>query len=286
MGARMTLAVLFAAVTFTGQVKSEAAELPPFSDLKDRMEDGEVIRGTFLLMLQSGAAMKYLGREGLDFYIIDTEHGVYDDANVSTMIEAGLKVGMDPWVRVPEPNHEVSHALDMGARGVVVPLIETAEQAAKMVEYGRYMPDGKRGYSTWGATDYLDATDVPAWLAGRNREVMLVPMIETPEGVANADEILAVEGIDGVIVGTGDLSYSLGHPGNSGHPEVEEAILQVMEAGRRHNKWVSFPIYNPAELAEWHERGMNPMIFGADAGLLSEGIQNFQRAMNAAIENE
>lgn len=248
---------------------------------KARIKSGETLTGTFVAFLRGPDVVQFMKGTGkMDFFILDTEHGSFDLSEIRAMILAARASGMHSLVRILEPGHHQSRILDLGADGIVIPLVERREQAEKLVAYGRYAPEGKRGISSVnGHNDFAGAGDVRRFIADRNRDVLLFVMIETMEGVRNREEILSTPGIDGCIVGTGDLAMDLGYAGQADHPAVLEESLKVIETCRKLNLIYSIPIRRPEDVRRWVESGMNLLTFGSDTSLLGGGINLYQKAL-------
>ncbi len=258
------------------------------TSFKARLRNGENLTGTFVTFLQGPDVFQFLrGRGGLDYFILDTEHGSYDLSEVRETILAARASGLYSLIRINEPGHHESLVLDMGADGIVIPLVETREQAEELVKYGRYPPEGRRGISSInGHNDFKGAADLAEFLRQRNRDVLLFVMIETQLGMANREAILSTPGIDGCIIGTGDLAMNLGYPGQSGHPAVIEASKQIIETSRANDLIVSLPIRSPEDVAMWVGEGLNMLTFGSDGSLLGAGTALFQTALRQVVERE
>ena len=180
-----------------------------------------------------------MGHLGYDWVIVDLQHGENNLGNLSAMLTAVSATPTVPWVRVVSNDGPlIQRALDLGAYGVVVPLVNNAREAEAAVRAMRYPPRGDRSWgpirgALYGGADYF---------AEAERELMLVVMIETSEGIKNADEIFAVDGVDGCLVGTNDFSLSFGlspRPVPDAapmDPRVEEALQGVLDAATRHGK--------------------------------------------------
>lgn len=202
--------------------------------LKERVATGHQVVGAILRM-PAESLVEMCGLAGLDYVIIDCEHGPADLIALQTHLAAADSVGMETLVRVPggEPGL-VLRCLDLGASGIVVPQVESAGDASAAVAAAHYPPLGARGFATYtraGEYGKVAATD---HLAAAGRRTLVIPMVETAKGVANAAEILSADGVDGVLVGPADLSVSLGIPGQTASPPVQDAIAAVhAEAGRQ-----------------------------------------------------
>jgi 2-keto-3-deoxy-L-rhamnonate aldolase RhmA len=272
---RASILLLTAVVCLASSRVSETA--PPVAavrrPLKQRLHDGEVCRGAFLGLLAGGPAAQFLAGQGFDFFILDLEHYTFDETTVREMIIAARAAGIAPILRVGEPTQQVTRWLDTGAEGIVIPTVESRAQAEALVKYARYRPMGERGASSMnGHTDFARVPDLPAFLERRNREIVLLVMIETPKGLERADEIVSTPGIDGAIMGTGDYSQDIGLAGQPDHPEVWKAAERLIAICRQKNKLVSVPIRRPENVAHWVEAGLNMFTF-VDLAVVSQGIQ-------------
>jgi 2-keto-3-deoxy-L-rhamnonate aldolase RhmA len=245
--------------------------------LKERLRSGEICTGTFLLFLSGGDVVQFFAGVGFDYLIIDMEHGSLDLSRAREMMLVARACGVAPIVRVSEAQYSlVTRALDAGAEGIVLPRVESRKQCQDLVRFARYTPQGERGVTTFGGhNDYRPVADVPAFLAERSRNILLIVQIETRAGLDNSDEILSEPGIDGCLIGTGDLSQSLGYPGQVNHPDVIGAAEKVFATCRQKNLVWTIPIRNPEETARWQATGMNMLTLTTDGGLLAAGARQF-----------
>jgi 2-dehydro-3-deoxyglucarate aldolase len=214
-------------------------------------------------------------RAGFDWLVIDLEHtgiGTFDAFQMIQVIGLG---GGVPLVRVGH-NHPllVKRAMDAGAHGVVVPMVNTAEQARQAVDAMRYPPHGSRGAGLSRAQGYGLAFE--AHRAWAKAEAVLIVQIEHVDAVANLEEILAVEGVDGFIVGPYDLSGSLGRPGDFGHPEVARALDEVRRVAVDGPKCGGFHVvHSDAALLERRiGEGYRFIAYGDDMVFLAEKLRD------------
>jgi 4-hydroxy-2-oxoheptanedioate aldolase len=214
------------------------------------------------------AQVEAAGHAGLDFVVIDTEHGA--PAGVDEHLRAADAVGLPALVRVPAPERAdaIQHALDGGAAGVVVPHVRDAATARAVVAAARYPPLGARGIATTTRAGRQGAAGVAEHLARAARETVVVVQLEDAEAVPRAAEILAVEGISAALVGVADLSLSLGAPGRPDAPEVVSAVDALLAAAAA----VGVPVMVVATGAEdadrWRARGATAVAFVASSLLL------------------
>ena len=184
------------------------------------------------LSIPSFVSAELAARQPVDYVCIDTQHGVVDYTASASMIQAIELAGGTPIARVPwnEPG-VIGKTLDAGAHGVIVPMVNTPEQAEAVVLAARYAPAGSR---SWGPVMAgMRHADNREWAA---KTVAVIPMIETTEAIANLDDILTVPGIDAIYVGPADLSISLGLDpyGNDGNPIFDDALAAIVASCERH----------------------------------------------------
>ena len=174
---------------------------------------------------------------GFDAIYVDLEHSVIPESSAAQICVAALALGITPLVRVPSHDpHYAARILDAGAMGVVVPHVNTADEARAIVNACKFAPLGQR--SVAGSWPHLGYRSYPATQvrSAFNDKTMVVVMLETPEAIANADEIAAVPGVDLLHVGSTDLCDALDIPGQFNHPKIEQAFATVVAACRKHGK--------------------------------------------------
>jgi 4-hydroxy-2-oxoheptanedioate aldolase len=185
------------------------------------------LRGVFS-GLPSPAIVEMCAYAGFEFIIIDNEHGCADLETTENMLRAARASGIIPVVRcLPE---DLSRVLDMGAGAVQIPMVSTAEQARELAAQVRYPKVGRRGSAFSSRAAGYGAFGGIAHTTRSNEGIALIAMIETPEGVENAQAIAAVEGVDAVFVGPNDLAHAMGHDNNWASPPVEAAIEKALRA--------------------------------------------------------
>lgn len=209
---------------------------------------------------------------GFDWLFIDGEHSSMDHDDIAQLSTASLAVGITPIPRVAGLEHwQASRLLDNGAQGIVFPHIDNQEQALRVASHCRYPPTGKR--SMGGALAQVGYASMPVAESARvvNEETLVVVMIESPQGVANADEIAAVKGVDALLIGTNDLCFEMGIPGQFNDPRVKDAYTKVIAACRKHGKFPGMGgMYTP-ELLERHiGMGVQLILSGSDFSLLMQ----------------
>lgn len=239
------------------------ADQPPFvADLHPRIAKGKFALGTWITLLDP-AVPELLGGAGFDLFIVDGEHGPAATADLTRILIATRASGVPVLYRVGanEPVR-IMHALDAGASGVVVPQIRTVADAERAVAWCRYPPVGMRGIAPRRASGYGRGT--AAYMAEANTLVTCCIQIETREALADLDAILAVPGIDTILIGPNDLAASLGHIGDLAHAEVETAIRHIgaraAAAGVPAGAWAG----SPAQARTRREQGFAWATVGSD----------------------
>jgi 2-keto-3-deoxy-L-rhamnonate aldolase RhmA len=251
---------------------TQAAPIIPNVALQ-RLRAGDMALGFGVHHLRSAATPMLAKAAGYDWLFIDTEHGAFSVAEATQLCIAALPLGITPLVRVcADALDEATRALDNGAQGIVVPHVDTAGQAQRIAAAFRFPPHGHR---SWGGPPYafgFRAPDAATAQAAINREILVVAMIETPEAVANADAIAAVDGIDVLLFGTSDLTAALGIAGQIGHQAVQDAYRSVAEICRRHGKVLGMGgVYDETWARAYLAMGARLVLGGSDHQFLLGG---------------
>jgi len=209
---------------------------------------------------------------GFDWLFIDCEHSSMDLDMAAQIAAASLAVGISPIARVAGFEHwHASRLLDNGAQGIVFPHVDSAQEARRVADACRFPPVGKR--SMGGGLQQTGFASMPIGETARvvNEETLVVVMIESPQGVQNADEIAATKGVDALLIGTNDLCFEMGIPGQFNDPRVKEAYTKVIAACRKHGKFPGMGGLYTAELLERHiGMGVQLILSGSDFSLLMQ----------------
>jgi len=243
--------------------------------VKTAIEQGKVVVGIMVSELRTTTLGPMLEAAGLHFVILDMEHGSYDHQTMADIIAGCRGLAIAPFVRVPEIRRECFlKPLEAGAIGLLVPRVETREQAELCVVYSKYAPEGDRGLSLCRAhTDYTPVK-TGEYTAHANQNVMVMIQIETARALKNVDSILATPGIDVAFVGPVDLSLSLGIEADLGAPVMQEALDKIIEAGRRHGVVVGIYANQPDMIKHFVGRGLRFIAGGSDVDVLINGCAN------------
>lgn len=249
---------------------------------KAKLAEGQVVFGAIISHFAPDL-VELFGAIGYDFVMIDCEHGPMTWDQVEHMVRAAEVFGITPITRVP--NHEDStilRFLDRGVQGIIVPHVNTQEQAEAVARAARYYPEGQRGVGGGRAHDYgvgVTREESTRWI---NSQLLVIPMVEETTAVANLDAILTVPGIDILHVASGDLGQSMGNPGAAA---VRQLMRQVIPKIRAGGKLVGVGGNSPndaAGIAEFIKLGANFVTISA-WGLLRLGAEDFRRRVQAAL---
>jgi len=241
--------------------------------IKTKVGAGEEVFG-ILNSLPLPLVSEMLGHAGYDFVVIDTEHQLVPPKDLEHAIRAAECAGIAPFVRVPlDDKGMIPRLLDMGAMGIVIPRVSTVAQARDAISTVRFPPLGHRGI-TGGRNTGFGALNLDAYMALANTEVMLVLMIENPEGLAALPEILALPGVDMVLEGALDLSIAMGHGSNVQHEAVQSALRTM--ANHCADAGVPFCAIprQVDQLGAWRNAGVNVFLAGEDRGIVFKALQS------------
>ena len=204
--------------------------------MKQKLQAGQPVFGS-MITFPSAPVVEMLGFLGYDWVLIDNEHGSITVDQAEDMIRAAEFAGTAPIVRPVGNRPEIiAPFLDRGAWGVQMPHINTPEEARAAVSAVKYYPEGERGlFSRGRPADYGFSGSTPEYVAAANRNTLVCLMLEEVEAIANISELVQVPGVDVYFIGAGDLSQSMGYPGQQTHPEVqalvEQGVRQIATAG-------------------------------------------------------
>jgi 2-keto-3-deoxy-L-rhamnonate aldolase RhmA len=239
--------------------------------LKAALAEGSVQLGSIVGQFRSPEIARIYKAAGFDWVFVDTEHGGFAIETVQDVCRVASLIGLTPLVRVADVQYPlVARALDCGGEGIIFPRVESPELLERAVTWTKFPPRGARGFGlTRMAVDY-EALSMPQIMQYTNDNVMTVLQIETARALEAREELLAIEGIDAVLVGPADLSISLGVPGDFEHPRVIAAVESIMDTCGRRNIVPGIHV-RIAKLAQfWRERGMRLLSCSTEATMLLE----------------
>jgi 2-keto-3-deoxy-L-rhamnonate aldolase RhmA len=246
------------------------------SSLRQRLQQGELLLGQMVLELFTPGIGPMLDACGLDFVIFDMEHGRCDVALLSEMIASCRGSNIVPMARVPDAGFApLSRVLDIGARGVMVPRVETRQQAEEIVSQLKYAPIGKRGVALGVAHDLYRA-GTPEFFARTNEEIVVILLLETVKAFENLDEIVSVPGVDIAWMGHYDLTVSMGIPAQFDHPRFLTAMDDLVATCRRYGVVPGFLPPTPESAVHWIDKGFRAISLGSDIGVFLDGVRKFR----------
>lgn len=212
-------------------------------------------------------------RAGADFIILDMEHSGAAPDTMKAQFAFARGTGVAPLVRVPGHGyHLIAPMLDAGALGIMVPLVETVEQAREIVAACRYRPEGRRGLGFSVAHDDYAGGDVAPKIAVANQRTLVIALIESEKGIANADAIMAVPGIDVGWLGHYDLTDSMGFAADFSRPEFDAAVNKLVGACNKHGKAAGFLAGDVAMALAWQAKGFRCLCYGTDVSLMRDSL--------------
>src|SRR5262249_25894141 len=204
--------------------------------VKRTLRDGGVALGTMVMEFSTTGVARLAAEAGCDFGMVDMEHTGWSGETIRTLLATAPQIVVR-MVRVPATQyHFLARVLDVGAMGVMVPMVESEEQARQIVHFSKYPPHGRRGAAFGMAhDDYRDGNGEQK-MRSSDEEQLLIAQIETAAGLENLERIAAVPGLDVLWVGHFDLTISMGIPAQFDHPRYREAIARILDACQRHGK--------------------------------------------------
>jgi len=245
------------------------------NELKRRLKSGEQTFGSWIT-IESPLCTELMSSLGYDWFVFDTEHSPLDIYQTQTLMQAMRGDSKTtPIVRVWWNDLvAIKRALDIGAYGILVPWVNTKQEAELAVKATRYAPYGLRGCGPRRAAMFD-----PDYLKTADEEIIVICQIETKTAVENIEEIASVEGVDVTYIGPADLSASYGHLGNMSHPEVQEAIDMVYDATLAAGKATGVHMGSGKPLKERFEKGYNFITISNDISLLRKGANDTLREL-------
>lgn len=243
--------------------------------LRERVLGGEQVLGSMLFEFFSPGVAQILKHAGCEFIIYDMEHTGIGLETIKAQVAHCRGLDVAPMVRVPRGEyHFLARALDIGCHGVMIPMVESVEQAKSIVEATHYPPRGRRGAAfAFAHDDYAPGEPLTKMQAADSR-TLVIAQIETERGLENVEAIAAIDGIDVLWVGHFDLTNFLGIPGQFDHPAYTGAITRIVAAGRKHKKGLGYMAADPALARQYKKLGFNMLGAGTDPALLIAGIKS------------
>ena len=251
--------------------------------LKNKLNKNDLTIGSWIMM-NDVMSVEIMALAGFEWLVIDIEHTSIDIKSTQLLINTIQAQNIKALVRVSK-NEEViiKRVLDMGADGIIVPMINSKKDAKKAVEFAKYPPHGKRGVGLYRANRYgTKFEDYKKWV---DEELVIIAQIEHIDAVNNIDEIISVEGIDGTIIGPYDLSGSMGYPGEFEREDVKNAVSKVLDRCKKFNIASGFHVVdtNPEALQDKIEQGCTFLAYGIDYLFMRDSVINGMKKLKGRI---
>jgi 2-dehydro-3-deoxyglucarate aldolase len=249
------------------------------NDFRARLKRGEPLRGT-MVTLASAASAEVLASLGFDWLFIDGEHGPLETRELLAILQA-VSHKTACIVRVPEAAEvPIKKVLDLGAHGIIVPQVNTPEQAANVVRWARYAPEGARGVGLARAHGY--GVTFREYVTAANRDIAVIVQAEHARAVENIEAIVRVPGVDAVLLGPYDLAASLGKMGEIDHPDVVAAIGRVTDVCMAAGMPLGYFGVTAAAVRPYAARGYTLLVAGVDTLYLANGAKALLKELREA----
>jgi 4-hydroxy-2-oxoheptanedioate aldolase len=222
--------------------------------------------------LSSNYTVEVIAGAGFDWILLDSEHSPADLENLLTQLQAAAPYPTHAVVRVPWNDMvTIKRTLDVGAQSLLIPYVNTPDEASKAVSYTRYPPAGLRGVA--GTTRATRFGRVKDYAKRAHEEICVLVQVETQQALDNLDAICAVDGVDGVFIGPADLHASLGYTGETANPKVKPLIDDAIRRIRKSGRAPGILTPNEADARHWLECGALFVAVGSDSGILARGAE-------------
>jgi 2-keto-3-deoxy-L-rhamnonate aldolase RhmA len=255
-----------------------------FSGLKDMARSRDLKCGHFIVEFVTPGIGHILKAAGCDFVLFDTEHSGFHNETIKSGLRYFEAASLPAIVRVPSKEyHHIARAADMGAEGIMLPMVNDVAEARAILDCMKYVPEGKRGVALGIAHDRYTGGAVMEKLAAANARTTFFAQIETAAGVENADAIAAVDGVDCLWVGHFDLSCSLGIPGEFGNPKFTDAIDRVIAACRKHGKAAGRLVPDVQTGIDLNKQGFDFVCYSGDVWALGAAVKAGVDAIRAGV---
>lgn len=253
--------------------------------VKASLRAGSHAFGTMVFEFFTPGIAQIVRASGADFILFDMEHSGVSIETLKGLIAACRGIGLTPFVRVPTLQyHFIARCLDIGAMGIMVPMVESAAQAREIVSATRYPPAGRRGSAFTIAHDDYEGGSVPDKMAIANERALVIALVETAVGVEAVDEIAAVDGVDVIWMGHFDLTNFMGIPGQFDNPAYLQAVDKIVEAARRHNKPAGMMAANEEWARDYLAKGFRVVAYGIDHLLLQRALADGLAQVRAMVK--
>jgi 2-keto-3-deoxy-L-rhamnonate aldolase RhmA len=241
--------------------------------VKQALQTGQAVIGPIIQSIRDPAIVRLMAAIGFDFVYLDMEHGPFTIAEISELCQIARDVGIVPIVRPANQSADhLSRPLDVGALGLLVPHVETADQAIIIIENSKYYPLGRRGYSSRGPHTGFRKVPASDFMVAANEDTLIGVLIESAQGIKNVEEIASIPNLDLIVLGRGDLSQDLGIPGQLDADPVQQAVNIVLQACQHYGKAMGMICFDKESAQHWLEVGVRMLNYGSEVSLLTDLI--------------
>lgn len=243
---------------------------------RQKLEQGQLSLGVGIRTTRSVEVAKMMAVAGFDWLFLDMEHGTMSLDACAQISAAALDAGIAPIARVPNGQYSIAtRALDNGALGIVMPHVDTADEAREIVAKLKYPPIGHRSVGGWGPHYQLQKLSTGEAVRTLNAANLTVVMLETPAAIENAAEIASVPGVDVLLIGSNDLCAEMGIPGDFGSDRLADCYAKMIAACEQAKKFPGMAgIYNEAIMPRYIQMGARFILSGQDASFMMAGAQS------------
>lgn len=253
--------------------------------VKHALRTGGVAMGVMCLEFATSGIGRLSAEGGAELAVFDMEHTGWSLETIKMLVATSRAADLEPVVRVPVTDyHHIAHVLDVGATGLVIPLVRDAAHIREAIEYATYPPRGRRGCGFSLAHDDYKGGAPGDKMRHANDNLLVIAQIETAEGLANVEEIAATDGVDALWIGQFDLTASLGIPAQFDHPKFLDATARIVAACHKHGKAATLAVMDVEQLCAGPANGFRLLIYAADLWIYQQALRRCFRAIRETLE--
>ena len=254
--------------------------------IKQRLAEGGIIRSCMLSELSSPNLTRMFHTFGFDCLIVDCEHGYFDMTDTANLIAVASGYGFPIIIRIAQGNQkDAAKYLDMGALGIVLANVTSVSQTEELVRLCLYAPGGERGVSTFRAHTNYNNGNILELMKNANKNNIIIAQIESAKAIDSIDSIVAVTGLDGILLGPNDFTQQIGFFGQYDHPIIGEAIKKMVSTAEKYGKWSGVITGNEKLLSRCRAAGMHFLSAGSELSMLAAGAKMTLKQLDDLIKS-
>lgn len=256
--------------------------------IKEKIRARQLTLGTMVFEFNTPGIGSILAQAQAEFAVFDMEHSGFGIDSIRQLMSYCRGLNIVPMVRIPDTQYVyMARALDVGAKGIMVPLVQSRDQVQKVIAACKYYPLGQRGNAFGVAHDNFSVVGDPsATMLQENDDTIIVVQIETEAGLDHLEDIVTTEGVDVAWVGHFDLSWSMGIPGQVNHPRIQAAMDRVAEVCQRHGKAAARMVSGVDDAVHWSNRGYTCLAYSGDIWLLQQALSSGLTQIRRQVQQE